>query len=764
MGDGESTISPAATSASGGVRAREDSVSTRVLGEFEIRREIGRGGMGTVYEAWQGSLQRVVALKVLAGHVGATPKAVLRFQREARAAAKLHHTHIVPIFAQGDVDGVYFYAMELVNGPSLSHMIAASRVAGGVGDTTVMDAAETVAVGRTRGESGRPSGTSIRSGSPPAHASASGTAKLARHHKGLPHKAEEFTRIASHMADVADALDYAHRQGVVHRDIKPHNLLLGEDGRLRISDFGLARLAEQPGVTMTGEVVGSPLYMSPEQIGGDPEAVDQRTDIYSLGATLYEWLTLAPPYPGETRERVISLILSSEAPAPRGLNPDVPLDLETICLKAIDRDRSKRYQSAAALRDDLRRFLLNVPILARRAGLGTRAAKFVVRHPVACLAAVTVVVAGALSLALYSRQKKVETTTAVAEQAIGETEHLLDLVALLQASPLALKDAATAMAQGMSGGELAGLTGTLTTDFASKLAAMIGTPSAIALRVTGDFLDFLLPDESAFPSIGGATDGELHLREAYRRWKERDFESAITLTESFLSIHTDSFEGRLLHAALSARLGKYDELASDAEAMLQLRGQDPHAYVWRGVANMLLDRVDRSLADATRALDMGGGAQWTRTLRGLAMIQQGRAPEAVTEFNEALKESPDLASARMGRANALMAAGRHREAMPDLNTVLDREPQNVNALVLRGDCHHGLGEYAEAARDFEAAMENAGRLPALLIKYAASLTAQRRGVGAVREAEPRGAKMEPKPVDPDEQPNRAPLLDWFFRR
>ena len=178
-------------------------------------------------------------------------------------------------------------------------------------------------------------------------------------------------------ADVADALQHAHDEGVIHRDIKPSNLLLSAEGRLSLNDFGLARVLEQPGMTMSGEFVGSPLYMSPEQITAGRAPLDHRTDVYSLGATLYELLTLRPPFPGQQRDQVIGQILHKDPVPPRRNNRRIPVDLETICLKALEKDPDRRYQTAGQMADDLRRCVNRFAISARRIGLIGRVGKWV---------------------------------------------------------------------------------------------------------------------------------------------------------------------------------------------------------------------------------------------------------------------------------------------------------------------------------------------------------------------------------------------------
>src|SRR5439155_7866541 len=190
-----------------------------------------------------------------------------------------------------------------------------------------------------------------------------------------------FDTVARIIAEVADALEYAHQQGVIHRDIKPSNLLLSSAGRLSINDFGLARMLEQPGMTMSGEFVGTPAYMSPEQITAGRTPLDHRTDIYSLGATLYELLTLQPPFTGRQRDQVLAQIVQKEPKAPRKLNKKVPVDLETICLKALEKDPDRRYQTAGAMAEDLRRYVNRFAISARRAGPVQRLVKWVKRRP-----------------------------------------------------------------------------------------------------------------------------------------------------------------------------------------------------------------------------------------------------------------------------------------------------------------------------------------------------------------------------------------------
>ncbi|MCS7466054.1 protein kinase [Stieleria sp. ICT_E10.1] len=345
---------------------RQKKERPKILGDFEIIREIGRGGMGVVFEARQISLNRKVALKVLATSLGSSQKAIARFRGEAEAAAKLHHTNIVPIYATGEDDGIHFYAMELVSGPSLKQIIEHSKVGqstvklgGPLEDTQDTEATEKVQSRENQAEESESAGE---------------TSRIV--------ESRRFERIARWFSEVADALHHAHGRNVIHRDIKPSNLLLLTENRLTVSDFGLARILDRPGVTVTGEFIGSPLYMSPEQIAAGRVPIDHRTDIYSLGAALYEILTLAPPFPGNRRDEVIAKVIQKEPLPPRRLNGKIPADLQTICLKALEKDPENRYESAAEMAEDLRRYADGYAIRARPPSFVTQAVKFVRRNKI----------------------------------------------------------------------------------------------------------------------------------------------------------------------------------------------------------------------------------------------------------------------------------------------------------------------------------------------------------------------------------------------
>lgn len=302
-----------------GVQSAACSLTEPCLGDFHILREIGRGGMGIVYEAEQISLHRRVALKVLpfAGVLDGRQRK--RFQNEAQAAALLRHSNIVGVHAVGCERGVHYYAMDLVEGRSLAEVIAELRQQEGNA------ADDQMAKGPDRESDDRASQTSHCGGS---------TAPVAALSTERSSRSGEFYRSTARLGvQVAEALDYAHQEGVIHRDIKPSNLLLDENGKLWITDFGLAHVQGDVSLTMTGDVLGTLRYMSPEQASGERSIVDHRTDVYSLGVTLYELLTLRPALGGHDRQQLLRQIEEFEPPGPRKINSAVPKDLETSTLR-----------------------------------------------------------------------------------------------------------------------------------------------------------------------------------------------------------------------------------------------------------------------------------------------------------------------------------------------------------------------------------------------------------------------------------------------
>ncbi|TWU29759.1 serine/threonine-protein kinase [Bythopirellula polymerisocia] len=351
--------------------------SSGMLGDFRILHELGRGGMGVVYEAEQISLGRRVALKVLPLAATLSPPQLERFKNEARAAATLKHPHIVGVYSVGVERGVHYYAMELVEGRSLAQAILELKER------------ESEEARGQRLEVSRD--TAAEQSEIRNHQSQIDTvAALSTVRTENPQ--DYFRRVAKLIADAADALDYAHNQGVVHRDIKPANLLIDQQSQVWITDFGLARLESEAGVTLTGDILGTLRYMSPEQAAGKPVMVDFRTDIHALGATLFELIALRPAFDCEDRAKLLQQISDKAPPALRQVDARVPTDLETIVAKTMEKEPADRYQSAGELATDLRAFAEDRAIAAKPPSLANRTQRWMRRH----VALVTMLLGGSL--------------------------------------------------------------------------------------------------------------------------------------------------------------------------------------------------------------------------------------------------------------------------------------------------------------------------------------------------------------------------------
>jgi serine/threonine-protein kinase len=396
------------------------------LGDYRIVRQIGRGGMGVVYEAVQESLGRHVALKVLPFQAGTDPLLLKRFSRETRAAARLHHSNIVPVFGVGVHEGVHYYAMQFIAGRPLDVVLAelqrlrrpplAPAGSAANGDAPSVSGPSTVITPPAPGGANRAGGGS----STPSTDQGGGPAE--DRPPALPAASSRpyFDGVARIGLQVAEALAYAHAHGVLHRDIKPSNLLLDTAGTVWVADFGLAKAEGMEDLTETGDVVGTLRYMAPERLQGQGDA---RADVYSLGVTLYELLTLRPAFDASNRLRLMQQLTREEPPRLRQLDSRIPRDLETVVLKASAKEPAARYPSAAALAEDLRLFLSERPITARRVTVAERLWRWCRRNPaVASLAALVlgVFLVGFVAVAFQWRRAERNFTTAEAQQQRAE--------------------------------------------------------------------------------------------------------------------------------------------------------------------------------------------------------------------------------------------------------------------------------------------------------------------------------------------------------
>ncbi len=357
--------------------------SSSRLGPYQLREIVGRGAMGIVYRAYDVQHQRQVALKVLAFGSAVDSSRIDRFRREAKTAAALDHPNVVPVYAVGCEAGVNYYAMQLVEGASLDcRLLHAKSIVCDDFSAAVPSACE--------------------------------QSRLADPLLGP----DRYRRISQLCAHAAGALDAAHRAGVIHRDVKPSNLLLGNDGQLWVTDFGLARVQTESGLTKTGELIGTVRYMSPEQASGHGDMIDARTDVYGLGATLYELITGVPPFPGDDMLDLLRRIQNSEAPSPQQHDAHIPRNLETIICRAMRPRPCDRYPTAAAMAEDLRRFADGKQILAHSVTFTERWVAWAVRHRALTLSVLTlwasILVVSLISTALLVRDQA--RTTAALQQ------------------------------------------------------------------------------------------------------------------------------------------------------------------------------------------------------------------------------------------------------------------------------------------------------------------------------------------------------------
>lgn len=371
------------------------------IGDFQILHELGRGGMGVVYQARQRSLGRQVALKILPFASALDEVRLQRFHNEAHAAAALHHTHIVPVYAVGQERGVHYYAMQLIDGRPLSDTIHALKEADrkGVSRMGHVFSGNSSVGNDSSGTNWNYTATNVL------------TSILQRE------RMQYYRWAVTRICEAAQALDHAHRYGVIHRDIKPSNLLLDSNGKIWLTDFGLAQIESEPfPLTQSGLPLGTMRYMSPEQAQGNRLALDHRTDIYSLGITLYELLTLQPAFNASNAHQLMTQVIHQEPPSLRHHEPTLPEELEVIVQKATAKSPEDRYATAQGFADDLHRWLHDQPIVARPPTLFDRVNKWRRRNSGIVASAGVILTIITLCLA---------TTTALVWQAQRQTKQAL---------------------------------------------------------------------------------------------------------------------------------------------------------------------------------------------------------------------------------------------------------------------------------------------------------------------------------------------------
>jgi tetratricopeptide (TPR) repeat protein len=589
------------------------------LGDYRIRREVGRGGMGVVYEAEQMSLRRRVALKVLPWAAAMDPKQLQRFKNEALAAAGLKHEHIVSVYAVGCERGVHFYAMEFVEGLTLAQVIAAMRD-GGAGKAAEPD----------RTAAYIPADRVAATGKDPPAPSAADTAPLAALSTQRGPKGREFYRTAAGlMAQAADALEHAHSLGIVHRDVKPGNLMVDEAGKLWVTDFGLARFGPDAGLTLSGDLLGTLRYMAPEQALARHGLVDHRADVYGLGATLYELLTGRPVVDATERVEMLRQIAFEEPAAPCKLDRAIAAELETITLKCLAKNPAERYATAGELADDLCLWLEHKTIKAKPPSLRQKAAKWARRHrPVVwatlvCLAVTATVLASGIGWVagdLVARRTR-------AEERVRETVEQAEVL-LADGNPYA-PDLVRAVRQAE-----VELDSGLVRERLRQRVEQVQSDLAMLAGLEQSRLRLAEVKDGHFDRGGAAADYARAFQKFGIDMETLDVEAAARVQESTIAVH--------LAAALDdwAQLLPPDRRAKEAGYLLGV-ARRVDADGWRNqLRHVLASGEEKRLSELARQAPVDELSATTLALLGKSLLGAGMHPAAVELLTRAQRRFP----------------------------------------------------------------------------------------------------------------------------
>jgi serine/threonine protein kinase/Flp pilus assembly protein TadD len=722
------------------------------LGDYRLLRQVGRGGMGVVYEALQESLGRHVALKILPFNTLVQAEHLERFHREARAAACLHHTNIVPVFGVGQHQGIHYYAMQFIQGQGLDAVLEEVRRVrqNEVGSTA--QAALTTAVARgllsgrvsasaktMEGSVGDaiwlppcPAGTDASL--PPAGAVATPVSSGSR--LNVHEERRYFASVAAIGRQAAEALEYAHGQGIVHRDIKPSNLLLDMEGRLWIADFGLARVEDSEALTRPGDILGTVRYMAPERFQGQ---AGPKSDVYSLGATLYELLALRPAFEQVNQGALVQQIARLEPPPLRKLDARIPRDLETIVLKAMAKDPDRRYSSAGQMAEDLGNFLADRPIRARRASWRERSWRWCRRNPMvasllASVAVLLLVVATSVGWAARDRTARAVALEREVNFALDEAQALIKKARWPDALA-ALERAAKFVAAAERNEHpprLADLRRDV--DMARRLEDLhsqggasdfyMGLPRyGQAFRDYGIDLAVLAEAEAA--ARIQARSIRLELARALDFWSaslpyegNRDPPDHKYLLALARSADPDPWRNQLRealagndHKALRVMAESADvtQLAPETLALLGHILARPIAHNGKRVFLPAFPRVptiwrpdDEVLSDfLRRAQRQYPGDLWINsTLAGYCLHTLAHYDEAVRYYAAALALRPDSPYLTQGLGLALVRAGGHQQGVAELSRAIQLKPDFLEALLNRGEAYMNLGQADRGLADF----------------------------------------------------------------
>ena len=680
----EAAYSAEAAAKAGSAKADDPGRASPMLmdfGDYELLEQIGRGGQGVVFRARQKSLNRTVALKIIGLGQWATKAHLKRFRLEAEAAARLEHPGIVPIHEVGERDGSCYFSMKFVEGGQLDEVAR-------------------------------------REPMPIRHA-------------------------VELIAKVARTVHYAHEHGILHRDIKPGNILLDAKGEPHLTDFGLARLVEsESSVTHTLDVLGTPSYMAPEQAVGNNAAVSSVTDVYGLGAVLYQLLTGQPPFAGGTTYETIKLLLDTEPRQPRLLNPKIDRDLSTICLKCLEKDPKRRYSSALALAEDLERWLKHEPIQARHTGVFTRGRKWVRRNPTSALLAASLVALAAASGWIVWKSELIRqpvTTSPPPEKSIAvlpfenfsdnkENSYFADgiqddvLTSLAQIHDLKVISRTSVMAYQKRGGRNM-----------REISQALGVANVLegSVRRTGNRVLVNVQlidarndrhiwaqryDRAVADSIG--LQGELATQIAAALKATLAPEEKARLDAR----PTTNSEAYVLYLTALGREGAVNSSTEDAlaaeELYMQATALDPGFALAYAQASLLNSDISTAMTSGNRARKAKARAQAEEALRlsptlGEAHMALGlylyfgekKYDAALKEFEVAAAASPNNAEIYIYVVGIYRRQGRWRESVASFERALSLDPRDRHIAMIAGNNHLFMRDWPAAAAGFNRALE-----------------------------------------------------------
>jgi serine/threonine protein kinase/Flp pilus assembly protein TadD len=582
----------------------------QVLGHFKVLRRIGAGGMGAVFLAHQASLDRDVALKVVSDVGGTRSRIIERFKREATTLAKLAHPNIVPVYEVGQEGPYFYFAMEHVSGFSLNQLIEALRRA------SREDKASDVLRRCLEGKFDSSIATSE---------SAEGS--------GAGIDTDYIVSVSKMMVNVASALEYAHQRGVLHRDVKPSNILIDANGTPKLVDFGLARVQGQARQTLSGEIFGTPDYMSPEQ-SRSAENIDHRSDVYSLAATYYECLTLQPPFKADTVNETLTKIVSTEPVAPKKHCPRLSNDFNTVLLHALQKRPEDRYQAASQFATDIENILNFKPILAKRPSLTQRSYRVLRRNPIKVVAFMAIALAAVLGFLLFYAHAR-ENQRSEAGKLTAIAEHQAQIGKYAEA--LGYYEKAL-----------------------RKYPASAETHYRIAL---------------CYSSLGD----KQRETEAYKR---------------AIAIDPDYSPASLLLAAIYEKSGQHDEEMGLLKHILQTDPNCALAYYKLGYAYGAAGDNEDAAELFKKALEVepnNAQASSTSLALSVAYHRSGRYGEAIAGYKQAIARDPNNAFVYVALGMVFNKLGHFEEAVEELKKALTLDPNSAPAYGQLGNSYTGLG-------------------------------------------------------------------------